>query len=271
MKWDDQYWIPLSPTSSPTLHIVLTLLFVELTLLLGSCILVLLILRNQVVHVTFRLSELHLVHAFTCVPVEEGFATEHRREVLGYALEHLLNRRGIAEKSDRHLQALRWDVADRAFHVVRDPLDEVRRVLVLYIQHLLVHLLRRHSATEHRSGRKVAAVPRVSRAHHVLGIEHLLRQLRYRQSPVLLGATGGERREARHEEVQAWERDEIYSELPQVAIQLARKSQATGHTTDCSTHQVVQVTVGWCGKLQCAEADVVECLVVEQEAFICVL
>merc|ERR1719446_1717397 len=141
----NEYWIHLSRTSSPSLHIVLTLLFIELTLLFGSRILVLLVLRDQVVHVALGLSEFHLVHALTCIPVEESFATEHCREVLGHALEHLLDRRGVAEESDRHLQALWWNVTDRAFHIVRDPLNEVRRVLILYIQHLLVHLLRRHS------------------------------------------------------------------------------------------------------------------------------
>merc|ERR1712078_269497 len=108
---NDEYmthWTILSPTSPPSLHIVLTLLFIELTLLFGSCILVLLVLRNQVVHVTLGLSKLHLVHALAGVPVEEGFATEHCREVFGYTLEHLLDRRGVAEESDRHLQALWW-------------------------------------------------------------------------------------------------------------------------------------------------------------------
>ena len=42
---------------------------------------------------------------------------------------------------------------------------------------------------------------RVSRAHHVFGVEHLLRQLRHGQRAVLLGATRRERREAVHEEV----------------------------------------------------------------------
>merc|ERR1711985_209810 len=104
MNYNDEHWILLRLSSSPSLHIVLTLLFIELTLLFGSCILVLLILRDQVVHVTLGLREFHLVHALTCVPVEEGFTTEHCREVLGHALEHLLDRRGVAEKSDRHLQ-----------------------------------------------------------------------------------------------------------------------------------------------------------------------
>ena len=36
---------------------------------------------------------------------------------------------------------------------------------------------------------------------------HLLGQLGHGQSPVLLGAAGGQRRKAGHEEVQAWEGD----------------------------------------------------------------
>ena len=52
---------------------------------------------------------------------------------------------------------------------------------------------------------------RVSSAHHVLGIEHLLRQLRHGQRAVLLGATRRERREAIHEEMQP--RKNTYSSL----------------------------------------------------------
>ena len=43
---------------------------------------------------------------------------------------HLLDRRAVAEEGDRHLEALRRDVADGRLDVVRDPLDEVAAVLV---------------------------------------------------------------------------------------------------------------------------------------------
>ena len=45
-------------------------------------LLVLLVLADQVVHVGLGLGELHLVHALAGVPVEEGLAPEHGRELL---------------------------------------------------------------------------------------------------------------------------------------------------------------------------------------------
>ena len=45
------------------------------------------------------------------VPVQEGLAAEHARELLGHALEHLLDRRRVADEAHGHLQTLRRDVA----------------------------------------------------------------------------------------------------------------------------------------------------------------
>merc|ERR1719399_1416401 len=81
--------------SASALHIVLALLFIEFTLLFSSCILVLLILRDQVVHVTLGFRELHFVHPLPGVPVKKSFATEHCCEVLRNALEHFLDRCGV--------------------------------------------------------------------------------------------------------------------------------------------------------------------------------
>ena len=79
-------------------------------------------------------------------------------------LEHLLDRRRVADEAHGHLQALRRDVADAALHVVRNPLDKVRGVLVLNVEHLLINLLRRHAAAEETSRREVAPVARISSA-----------------------------------------------------------------------------------------------------------
>merc|ERR1711998_172991 len=70
-------------------HVILHVL-VELTLLLGGGVLVLLVLRDKIVHVGLSLGEFHLVHTLTSVPVKEGLAAEHSSELLRHALEHLL-------------------------------------------------------------------------------------------------------------------------------------------------------------------------------------
>jgi hypothetical protein len=66
-------------------------LLLELAFLLSGGILVLLILRNEVVHVGFGFSEFHLVHTFTSVPMEESLSAEHSGELFTNTLEHLLD------------------------------------------------------------------------------------------------------------------------------------------------------------------------------------
>merc|ERR1712166_698942 len=48
---------------SSRLHVVFTFFLVELAFFLGGCILILLVLRNEIVHVAFRFGELHFVHS----------------------------------------------------------------------------------------------------------------------------------------------------------------------------------------------------------------
>ena len=96
-------------------------------------------------------------------------------------------------------------------------------------------------------------------------IQSLLGQLRNSECSVLLRTTRGQWRKARHEEVQTWEWHEVDSNLAQVTIQLPRETQTAGHTTHGSRHQMVQVTVGWGGQLQCTETDIVQSFIVQQE------
>jgi len=131
------------------LHLVVhVLLLIKLALILSGGILVLLVLRDEIVHVGLSLSEFHLIHALTGVPMEEGLAAEHSSELLADTLEHLLDGGGVSEEGDSHLEALGWDIAHAGLDVVGDPLNEVGRVLVLDVEHLLVNLLGGHTATE---------------------------------------------------------------------------------------------------------------------------
>mmetsp|Transcript_78078 Transcript_78078/g.155161 ORF Transcript_78078/g.155161 Transcript_78078/m.155161 type:complete len:543 (+) Transcript_78078:117-1745(+) len=264
--------------SSATCHgekfarlVLLAALLLELALLLGGGVLVLLVLGDEVVHVGLGLGELHLVHALAGVPVEEGLAAEHGGELLGDALHHLLHAGGVAAEADRHLEALGRDVADGALEVVGDPLDEVGRVLVLHVEHLLVDLLGRHAAAEERARGEVAAVAGVGGGHHVLGIEHLLGELGHREGAVLLRATRRERCKSDHEEVEAGEGDHVDGELAEVAVELAGEAEAAGGGRHDGGDQVVEVTEGRGCQLESAEADVIEGLVVEEERLVRVL
>merc|ERR1719213_163133 len=257
--------------NSISFHVVFAFLLIELTFLFGSCILVLLVFRDQVIHVALCLGELHLVHSFTSVPVEEGLAAEHGCEVLSDAFEHLLDRSGVAQKGYRRFQALWWDIANARLNVVRNPFHEVGTVLVLHIEHLLIHLLGRHASTEQRCCCQVAAMPWVCGTHHVLRVEHLLGQLWHRQGTILLGASGCEWREANHEEVETWEWNQIHCKLTEISVQLTRKPQARRNTAHGRANKVVQITIGWRGQLQGPETNIIQSLIVQKHAFICIL
>ena len=71
--------------------VLLVELLLKLIVDIGSGVLVLLVLRDKVVHVGLGLSELHLVHALTSVPVEEGLPPEHGSELFGDPLEQFLD------------------------------------------------------------------------------------------------------------------------------------------------------------------------------------
>ncbi|KFU92080.1 hypothetical protein M959_00545, partial [Chaetura pelagica] len=196
---------------------------------------------DQVVHVALGLGELHLVHALARVPVQESLAPEHGRELLRDPLEELLDGRAVADEGGRHLEAARGDVADGRLHVVGDPLHEVAAVLVLHVEHLLVHLLHGHAAAEDGGHRQVAPVTWVASCHHVLGIKDLLGQLWDCQGPVLLATPGGQGSKARHEEVEPWEGDHVDGQLAEVGVELAGETEAGGDTTHGGRDQVVEV------------------------------
>ena len=87
---------------------------------------ILLIFRDQIVHVGFGFSEFHFVHTFTSVPVEESFSSEHSSELFSNSLEHFLDSSGVTQESDSHFQTFGWDITNGGFDVVGDPFNEVR-------------------------------------------------------------------------------------------------------------------------------------------------
>merc|ERR1711931_37946 len=81
------------------LLLLFPLLLIKLSLLFSSCVLILLILGDEIVHVGFSLGEFHLVHSLASVPMQESLASEHGRELLGGSLEELLDGGRVADES----------------------------------------------------------------------------------------------------------------------------------------------------------------------------
>ena len=71
--------------------------------------------------------------------------------------------------------------------------------------------------------------------------------------------------------MKTWERHHVDGQLPEISVQLTRESETGRDAGHRSRDQMVEITVRWCGQFECAEADVVQSLVVDTVCFICVL
>lgn len=65
--------------------------------------------------------------------MQKGLSPEHGRELLGYALEQLLNRRRVSNKCAGHFQTAWRNITDGRLAIVRDPFDEIAGILILNV------------------------------------------------------------------------------------------------------------------------------------------
>mmetsp|Transcript_28778 Transcript_28778/g.65212 ORF Transcript_28778/g.65212 Transcript_28778/m.65212 type:complete len:282 (+) Transcript_28778:230-1075(+) len=203
--------------------------------------------------------------------MQERLAAKHSSELLRNTLEHLLDGSRVTDEVDSHLQSLGRNVANRRLDIVGNPLDEIGRVFVLDVEHLLINFLGRHTTTEHSSTCQVAPVSGISSAHHVLSVKHLLRKLGNCKCTVLLRSTAGERSKSNHEKVKTRKGNNVDCKLAKIRVELPWEAKRAGHSRHNSRNQMVQIPEGWRCQLEGAEANIVQGLVVDAKAFISIL
>lgn len=192
--------------------------------------------------------------------MQESLATEHGSELVADTLEELLDGGGVTNEGGRHLEATGGNGAQSGLDVVGDPLNEVALVLALDVAHLVLNLLHGDLTAEQSGASEVAAVTEVGSSHHVLGVEHLLGQLRNADLAVRLATAAGQGSEADHEEVQTREGNHVDGELAEIGVELTGETEGGGHTGHNGGDEVVQVAVGGLGELEGTHADIVESL-----------
>lgn len=129
---------------------------------------------------------------------------------------------------------------------------------------------REQNLQDGRAG-EVATVAEVRSSHHVLGVEHLLGQLRHGDGTEVVGATAGEGSEADHEEMETGEGNHVDGELAEIGVELAGETEGDGNAGHDGGDEVVKIAIRGVGELESPHADVVESLVVNAEGLVGVL
>jgi len=99
----------------------------------------------------------------------------------------------------------------------------------------------------------------------------LLGKFRNSESSVLLGPTASQGSKTRHEEVKAREGNHVDRKFAKIGVELTRESKAGSDSTHGGRDKVVEVAISRGGELECAEADVIKCLIVDTIGLVSVL
>ena len=200
--------------------------------------------------------------------MDERLSSVHGRELLADPLEEGLDRGRVADKGRRHFDTTWGNVTLSGRDVSWDPLDKVTRVFGLHTLELILDLFHGDLSSVDTRDSEVSTVSWVRSSHHVLGVEHLLSELRHSDGAVARRATRSERGETDHEEMETWEWHHVDGEFSQVRVELTWETETGGDTRHDEGDEVVEVTISWGVEFESAEANVVQRLVVDAEGLV---
>jgi len=225
------------------------------------------------------LDELTLLHALTDVPVDEGTLGEHEVELAVNALEDLGDGSGVREHGDSAVgrgELVTGDdgglvLVDAALEASGAPVDELDGGLVLDGEDGVSDILGDDVTAVHKAARHVLALAGVALAHHVLGLEGSVGDLRDGEA-LAEGLLGGDDGRVRaEEEVDAGVGDQVGLELVDVNVELTLEAERGGEAGDDLSDDAVEVLVRGALDAEVLLADVIDGLVVEHEGAVGVL
>lgn len=91
------------------------------------------------------------------------------------------------------------------------------------------------------------------------------------EGAVILSGARYKRSETRHKEMKSREWHHVHCQFSQISVQLTGEPKASCHTRHCQRHQMIEIAVFGAWDFQCAEANIVQCFVVNAVGFIGVL
>ena len=203
--------------------------------------------------------------------MQESLPPEHHGELVAHTTEQLLDGGGVTDKGSRHGETGRSDVTDRGLDVVGNPVNEHVARLLLELVEVVIDLLGGDTSTEGDGSGQVTSSTGVGGSHHVLGVEHLLGELRNRERLVLLSVLGEEGSETDQEKVKTGEGDQVDSQFAKIRVELTRETQGASDTAHDLRDETVQVTIGRGIQLQSLVADLVQGFVIDTEDLVSVL
>ena len=71
--------------------------------------------------------------------------------------------------------------------------------------------------------------------------------------------------------MKSWERNKVDSEFSEIGVQLTWESDGAGDTRHSNGDKMVEITIGWGGKLKSSEADIIKSFVIDDLDFIGIL